>query len=112
VTTWSMLMTLGRLAEEQYGFKKALVTYECARVVLVPLKQGLAYALLLACMAYCYRELKRFVDALVLRKECVELYRSLVGENHPEYATCLHNLGIAQSDQGNTRKPLLVLMRH
>jgi tetratricopeptide (TPR) repeat protein len=49
-------------------------------------------------MAICHRKLKQWNEAVACDMEGVELFRTLHGNLHPEYATMLYNLAEVFSD--------------
>ena len=90
----SMLMSLGRLDQQQGQYKEALVIFSKAKAVLVQHKDGHEYGVLLGDIAECHEELHEWNEAVALRKEGVEHACNLHGDNHPEYAISLTNLAV------------------
>lgn len=109
-----MLSDYAHMEKRQGKFDDALLTYtngsEWCNLALVPLRSRTVpsarevlkdnkddpyYSNLVGNMASCYKKMDKWCEALGLYSEAVELARATRGNQHPEYATCLFNLGDA-----------------
>ena len=50
--------------------------------------------------------LGQYSEAKSKNYDALNIYKSIVGETHPSYATTLHNLGVLEKDQANLDESL------
>jgi tetratricopeptide (TPR) repeat protein len=89
-----MLVSLGKVEQEQAHYKEALTVYSKAKDVLVQHKDCSDFGVLINEMAICHEALHQWNEAVALRKEVIEHHRKKFGKKHPEYAVVLNNLGV------------------